>query len=330
MEPCIICGDTSRVRKLEQAGDYAILFCDACRLRFSHPMAHPGRGFYEDSGLYENRDLGNVSLSLPSLEWRYVRFLREARPDRGGRLLDVGCGDGGFLSLAKKRGLETFGLEIDSRGVAIARKVRGLRNVERGRLEDIEALGWKDFDLVTCMEVMEHVSDPLGLCRSLRGLIRPGGTVGISVPSWDRRPAWFGRETDYPPHHFTLWTKEALAAILTRAGFTDVRVFESPMIFQIFVYDLLSRLRARREQADAGEAPGKRASEAQAERKRSEAREGESARRLGPDDLEPRVNRARVAVKGALYAGFNLVNPLLRLAPGLRGFTLLAVARKPV
>jgi SAM-dependent methyltransferase len=310
---------------LEKAGEYDILFCDACRLRFSHPMVHPGQGFYEECGLYDNREVDNVSLSLPTLEWRAVKFLRESRPAGGSRLLDVGCGDGGLLSLARKRGLAGYGVEIDPRGVAIARKVRGLSNVEWGRLEDLESLGWKDFDYVSCMEVMEHVSDPLGLCRSLRDLLKPGGTVGISVPSWDRKPSWFGRETDYPPHHFTLWTKEALTAVLARAGFKDIRVYESPVLFQIFVFDLIFKLRRLKGKGGAAEAgagtqgkPGVPA-----------APENAPARPLGPDDLHPRVNRPRVALKGALYRSLNVVNPLLRAVPGLRGFTLLAMGRRP-
>ena len=120
-------GESGRVRKLEQAGEYQILFCEACRLRFSHPMTHPGQGFYEDSGLYENRDIGNVSLSLPSLEWRYVTFLKQARPAKGSRLLDVGCGDGGVAlrtAATSAPAWTTSATERNERSVHIGAAVR--------------------------------------------------------------------------------------------------------------------------------------------------------------------------------------------------------------
>lgn len=328
--PCLICGSDASVSVLEAVPGYDILYCGSCRLRFSNPMSHPGQAFYEESHLYDNRDMGRVSLSLPRLEWRYRAFFRRARPRPGQRLLDLGCGDGGLLSMAAGRGLDAFGLELDTRGVAIAKQIRGLKQVEQGRFEKAVELGWKDFDCVTCMEVLEHVPDPEGLARFIRGLLRPGGVAAISVPSWDRRPAWFDRKTDYPPHHFTLWTREALAKLLTKAGFEVVEVLEAPVSLQTFLYAILSGLKAKRSAgtgtpaAPKKTAPGETAGPVSARA----AVKPDAPAMEGPAP-SIRLDRMRIAIKACLYLAFNLVNPLLRIAPGLRGPTLLAIAKRP-
>lgn len=320
--PCILCRGNAAVTLVEKIPGYAILFCAACRLRFSDPMSHPGQAFYEESALYDNRQMDGVSLSLPRLEWRYTEFLRRARPQAGMKLLDLGCGDGGMLSLAASRGLDPYGLELDSRGVAIARQARKLRHVEQGRFEKAAELGWRDFDFVTCMEVMEHVPDPAHLAGLIHGLLRPGGLAGISVPSWDRRPAWFDRKTDYPPHHFTLWTREALQRVLKDAGFEAVEVLEAPVTLQNFLYAALSRLKGAKETEEGQEPMPSNAAEPPAG-KRAEASPAGSA----PGAV--RLNRPRILAKAILYRAFNLANPALGAMPFLRGHTLLALGRRP-
>jgi 2-polyprenyl-3-methyl-5-hydroxy-6-metoxy-1,4-benzoquinol methylase len=306
---CILCGSDTAVTRIGEVPGYSILFCGTCRLRFSDPMAHPGQDFYQESQLYDNRAMGRVSLTLPQLEWRYRTFLGKTRPLTGRRFLDLGCGDGGFLEMAAEAGADPFGLELDSRGVEIARRVRGLRKVEQGRFEKVSELGWRDFDYITCMEVLEHVSDPCGLAAFIHGLLKPGGLTGISVPSWDRRPAIFDPETDFPPHHFTLWTREALMALLRKAGFEAIEVLEAPVTLQNFLYAAQGRFKSKARKAQP---PERR----------------DSVRPEQPD-AGIRVDRSRVRMKAALYRAFNLVNPVLGSLPGLRGYTLLAIGRKP-
>lgn len=135
-------------------------------------------------------------------------------------LLDVGCGNGGFLLDAYQLGYEVMGLEFDPRAVQVARTAG---------LEVISAqipgsgLGTTHFDQVTLNHVIEHLHDPVGALQEIHQLLKPGGRVWIKTPNLDaaghRRfgTAWRGLE---PPRHLVLFSPRGLYRVLAGAGFT--------------------------------------------------------------------------------------------------------------
>lgn len=110
-----------------------------------------------------------------------------ARTELGGRrALDVGCG-GGILSEAlATNGAEVTGIDMATSPLKVARlhqKKSGITNI-RYLKSSAEALVKKQraaFDVVTCMEVIEHVPDPVSLMRACGELARPGGDVFFST-----------------------------------------------------------------------------------------------------------------------------------------------------
>lgn len=107
-----------------------------------------------------------------------------------GRYLDVGCGFGGYLRAFADIGMEPVGIEIDADRVALSRA-----NAVDGGLGDcvhsIDVLAGDAvaqlgrFDLITCIDVIEHVLDvPLALAR-LAGLLAPGGLLCLEIPNKD-------------------------------------------------------------------------------------------------------------------------------------------------
>jgi len=197
-------------------------------------MDEPGVSFYADCSLYESRSNSNQLLK-PEADWRYATSLKMCAKGQGSMMLDIGCGEGAFLWLARKRGHDVYGLDLDSRAVATAQKDRGLTNIECGVWTDLASMKtWKDFDIVTLFDVLEHVSDPLALIRQVHTLLRSGGQICITVPRLDRYPRVFDPVADAPPHHLTLWTGKALTSILERAGFEEIQVVEKPLMAEDF------------------------------------------------------------------------------------------------
>ena len=126
------------------------------------------------------------------------------------RVLDAGCGSGRTLQELVDYG-EVSGIELNTEAAALARG-RGLGEVQVGRLE---ALPWEDatFDLITCLDVIEHVPDDAAALTELRRVCRPGGWLLVTVPAYQ---ALWSRH-DEANHHYRRYSRAALRAA-ARAG----------------------------------------------------------------------------------------------------------------
>jgi SAM-dependent methyltransferase len=139
-------------------------------------------------------------------------------------VLDVGCGGGDFLDLARTAGLRTFGLELNPTAAEKAR-AKG-HEIFNQLLHDIPANACPGgFDLITLFQVLEHVPDPIGIIAQASARLKSGGYISIAVPSktgicrflpWD--PA------QWPPHHISRWN---LHDFKTLAQKTNLRLAES-------------------------------------------------------------------------------------------------------
>ncbi len=97
-----------------------------------------------------------------------------------GRVLDVGAGRGGFVLLARSRGMDACALDLEPSAAPIWRQ-RGVPGV----LADAFNPPFQDgvFAVVRLKEIIEHVEDPRALVAAARALLRPGGCILAHVPS---------------------------------------------------------------------------------------------------------------------------------------------------
>ncbi len=103
----------------------------------------------------------------------------------GARVVDVGCGGGILAEAMAARGADVIGIDLSEKPLAIAR----LHSLESGvavRYEEIAAEGLAArepgrFDVVTCMEMLEHVPDPAAVVNACATLVKPNGRVFFST-----------------------------------------------------------------------------------------------------------------------------------------------------
>ncbi|MCG6295967.1 bifunctional 2-polyprenyl-6-hydroxyphenol methylase/3-demethylubiquinol 3-O-methyltransferase UbiG, partial [Vibrio vulnificus] len=103
----------------------------------------------------------------------------------GKKVLDVGCGGGILAESMAKEGAVVTGLDMGKEPLEVAR----LHALETGTkltyiqstIEDHAAENAQMYDVVTCMEMLEHVPDPLSVIRSCAALVKPGGHVFFST-----------------------------------------------------------------------------------------------------------------------------------------------------
>ena len=129
----------------------------------------------------------------PDGEFRPLHDLNPVRLDyidgraglAGRRVADVGCGGGLLAEGMARRGARVLGIDLSSQAVAVAK----LHALETGVAVDYremaaEALASAEagaFDLVTCLEMLEHVPDPAAVVAATARLVRPGGDVVFST-----------------------------------------------------------------------------------------------------------------------------------------------------
>lgn len=146
-----------------------------------------------------------------------LRWTRAKLP--GARtLLDVGAGAGFLVAEARRQGLDAIGVEPSTSLVAHARR-RGDATVLPGTLPH-RALRSRTFDVVTLVDVVEHVSDPIALLRACARHTAPGGAVLVVTPDVRSVAArLLGRRWwHFRPAHVGYFGRETLAAAAARAG----------------------------------------------------------------------------------------------------------------
>ncbi|UYF98365.1 MULTISPECIES: bifunctional 2-polyprenyl-6-hydroxyphenol methylase/3-demethylubiquinol 3-O-methyltransferase UbiG [unclassified Halomonas] len=103
----------------------------------------------------------------------------------GKKVLDVGCGGGILSESMARRGAEVIGIDLGEAPLGVARVHAEHQNVELTyRNVSVETLADESpgaFDVVTCMEMLEHVPDPASVIRACCTLVRPGGYVFFST-----------------------------------------------------------------------------------------------------------------------------------------------------
>ena len=193
-----------------------IVECRSCGLVYMNPRPHH-EAVVENYGDVEDREYieeeqGRLETFAESLE--LVRRYR-----RSGRLLDVGCHVGTFLTLAEAAGFEVAGVEPSRWASEIARE-RIAGSVHCGAVEDAP-LPEGGYDVITLWDVIEHLPDPALDVRAIHAALRPGGVFAVSTMDVDalfarvagRRWPW------YMQMHLVYFSRRTLREMLRREGF---------------------------------------------------------------------------------------------------------------
>ncbi|MFL6720796.1 MAG: bifunctional 2-polyprenyl-6-hydroxyphenol methylase/3-demethylubiquinol 3-O-methyltransferase UbiG [Sphingomonas sp.] len=110
-------------------------------------------------------------------------------PLSGKSALDVGCGAGLLAEPLARLGAEVTGIDASPELIAVARDHAAATGLKIDyRAGDVAALGGQ-FDLITCMEVVEHVADPASFVKAVAKRLAPGGLLILSTPNatgWSR------------------------------------------------------------------------------------------------------------------------------------------------
>jgi SAM-dependent methyltransferase len=172
--------------------------------------------------------------------WAIDRWLGQLGRHSGLEILDIGCGAGNMFHHLGRYG-HVKGIEIDARPVKIA-QTRGydVRQADASRGIPFDD---KSFDLVTALDVIEHVDEDEAILRETCRVLKPGGHLLLTTPAFQ----WLWSYNDELNAHKRRYTARELRTRLTRASLTVRRIsYNFFLVFPMAAGMILLRNRTRR------------------------------------------------------------------------------------
>jgi SAM-dependent methyltransferase len=190
-DSCILCHAHISRSVPEFAGYRACMDCDVAWSCLDDPTDHTSDKGDWDKDYYGDDKVFQFHQTRKSAFEAIIARLRGISPNRG-RLLDVGTGLGFLIDAAAKDGWQVEGIEPSESAAEWARKLTG-STVHTGFLEDVK-LAEGQYHVITMVDVLRTVPDPLTFLHSARRLLRPGGVLLIRESNWKikRSTSMFG------------------------------------------------------------------------------------------------------------------------------------------
>lgn len=230
---CILCKKDKTVYKLKKKyyselihTVHNLYFCFDCDIMFWFPLILP-------DFIYQNNLLRYYTIyhmeEITYIPSHVKPFFKHFSYLNKGRILDIGCSNGSFLKECEKMGLEPYGVDLDPISIEIAKK-KGLKNVFNLSFDEFFQFAVKNnlkFDIITMFEFLEHQINPTEVFSKVILLLNKNGFVVGSVPNRESVFTKFFRnfsEGEFPPHHYTWWSPNAIYKFLSRYGLIDINL----------------------------------------------------------------------------------------------------------
>jgi 2-polyprenyl-3-methyl-5-hydroxy-6-metoxy-1,4-benzoquinol methylase len=231
LDVCLICGSAALSRYCEAPSLYhrgeTIRYerCGGCGTVLRNPRPAAGRRLAQ----YEDQVPGARATRLDPRNQAHYRFMmrlvrRYRTPAAGMRLLDFGCGAGGFLLEARAAGFEVMGLELNRALAAHVTAAHGIP-VFQGLADDPRFAGER-FSVIVSSEVFEHLLDPRQTLAALRAHLPAGGLLLIEVPNLRHLRERLARGSTMDDAHLFYFTAGSLTRMLRASGFRILEVHE--------------------------------------------------------------------------------------------------------
>jgi len=252
-QTCEICRSKLNATRFSKGG-VTLWACKKCQLGvvLPKPSHDEVKKYYQDaysSGNY----LKVVEIGKQVKSHKFERLLNLIRKElkingfAGKSILDVGCGDGIFLNLAKGKGcVDLTGVEIAENAANKAAAMIGENNVFIGTIEEYAQMARRKHSFITLFDLIEHVEDVVQLMNTVDNLLEKDGQIVLTTPNWRSFYAFvLGARWPYfiPTEHLSFFTPRTIEYMAKKYNY-HVMVLKKtakPISFRYFI-ELLNYL----------------------------------------------------------------------------------------
>jgi 2-polyprenyl-3-methyl-5-hydroxy-6-metoxy-1,4-benzoquinol methylase len=230
---CNLCGAQDEALLFVKEG-LRIVRCRQCGLAYVNPRLPQSEIAQQyDAGYYTAGSYTDYLSERAGYERTFdLRLAQIERLTRGvGRILDVGCAFGFFLSVAEQRGWEAYGIDLSPVGCQYAAAQLGLR----ATCTTLAGAGFPPefFDVVVMNDTFEHLADPTHDLRQARQVLRPGGFLFLVTQDSGRLLVRLlgKRWAQYKPReHLYYFTARTLRRMLEQTGFRVLQIEDEGLV----------------------------------------------------------------------------------------------------
>jgi 2-polyprenyl-3-methyl-5-hydroxy-6-metoxy-1,4-benzoquinol methylase len=213
-------------------GPFMFVRCRRCGLTYLNPRPSGTELLSYNKTMWDRwsisdqstENIGSPQTALNTYR-EIITELNKRKPDKG-KLLEVGCGEGGFLKVCQAQGWDVYGLDISEESIAYVKTVHG---IEHAYVAGLLGAGFNDdqFDVVIFNHLIEHLTEPKKYLQETNRILKPQGILCISTPNIDSLSARvFGKywQALLVPLHLVLFSTTTLSKLLQDTSFTDIDV----------------------------------------------------------------------------------------------------------
>lgn len=229
-EHCFYC-NSGDIKTYKKINDYTLYKCETCGLVFTQKVDNKTDSVNKE--WYSEEYIANYLTRRHDLKKRFAAKVRQIESmQRGGKLLDVGCGVGLFLESMLENSRykwELYGLDINEKLLMLAKSIlwRKGANFSLGTTTTAKIKN-KDFDCITCFDVLEHDTQIKFTLDAIKNLLKPSGLLVVQAPNYSSLMARLCSEKwDWwaVPDHVFHFNPYSLSSILKDRGFRIRKIY---------------------------------------------------------------------------------------------------------
>lgn len=242
---CPICKTSEYIKLLYKINKFhpyfEIAHCERCSLLFKIPFPNKeeihelyNNSYYTGKGEYGYKRVFEVDAPIWNARLEVLeKYIRK------GNLLDIGCGEGHLLRIARRRGWNPYGIEISP---FIAQKgIEHRLDIFVGQPEDAPFPA-NSFEVITMFEVIEHVNTPINLINKCKELIKNNGILVIQTANMSSLMAklFSYKNIYFNPVHLCYYDMKSMELLLSKTGFKILKWWPN---IELNLFSMLSTLR---------------------------------------------------------------------------------------